>query len=139
MTPFRINFLDHVAIMVKDMEVSAQWYQKVLGLQKYELPEWGAYPIFLLAGKSGIALFPANANVEENKSERNIRIDHYAFNVSRDAFDKAVIWYEELGLKHTIKDHHHFLSVYIHDPDGHTVELTTLVGEESSFYKSEDN
>lgn len=138
MTPFKINFLDHVAIMVKDMEVSARWYQKVLGLQKYELPEWGAYPIFLLAGKSGIALFPVKADGEENKSDPSIRIDHFAFNVTRDAFDKALKWYEELGLKHTVRDHHHFISVYTQDPDGHTVELTTLVGEESSFYKATD-
>ena len=51
MTKFEIAFLDHVAIRVKDMEVSAGWYESVLGLNRYQLPEWGAFPIFLLSGK----------------------------------------------------------------------------------------
>ena len=55
-----IEFLDHVAIRVADLEASAKQYQKVLGLKRYQLPEWGDFPIFLLSGKTGIALFPAN-------------------------------------------------------------------------------
>ena len=52
-----LEFLDHVAIYVADMEASAKWYENVLGLKRYQLPEWGEYPIFLLSGKTGIALF----------------------------------------------------------------------------------
>ena len=29
-----IDFLDHVAIRVKDLKVSAEWYQNVLGLKE---------------------------------------------------------------------------------------------------------
>lgn len=28
----KLDFLDHIAIRVKDMQISAEWYQKVLGL-----------------------------------------------------------------------------------------------------------
>ena len=35
MIPFNINFLDHVAIRVKDMDVSIEWYSRVMGLKKY--------------------------------------------------------------------------------------------------------
>ena len=48
-----IEFLDHVAIRVKDLNVSAEWYQKVLGLKRYQPPEWGEFPIFMLSGTSG--------------------------------------------------------------------------------------
>ena len=51
-----LEFLDHVAIYVSDMEASARWYENVLGLKRYQLPEWGEYPIVLLSGKTGIAL-----------------------------------------------------------------------------------
>ncbi|MEZ4794777.1 MAG: VOC family protein [Flavobacteriaceae bacterium] len=51
--PFHIDFLDHVALRVRDLEVSVAWYEKVLGLKKYQLPEWGPFPIFMLSGKSG--------------------------------------------------------------------------------------
>ncbi|MBC2838569.1 VOC family protein [Robiginitalea sp. SC105] len=81
MEPFKIDFLDHVAIRVANLEASAAWYAKVLGLEKYQLPEWRDFPIFMLAGKS----------------------------------------------------------VYTTDPDGHTVELTTLVVEENAFYRKSDN
>jgi len=60
MVPFNINFLDHVAIYVKDMTISIEWYRTILGLKKYQLEQWGDFPIFMLAGKSGLAIFPAN-------------------------------------------------------------------------------
>lgn len=88
--PFSIDFLDHVAIRVKDLEASAKWYQEVLGLKRYDLPEWNGVPIFLLAGKSGIALFPANAQDPVLDPEsRNVKIDHFAFNVDRVNYDLA--------------------------------------------------
>ena len=77
-----IEFLDHVAIRVRDLEASADWYDKVLGLKKKQLPEWGEFPIFMLSGKSGIALFPANLNdPAPDSTSRNIKIDHFAFRV----------------------------------------------------------
>lgn len=58
---FQRRFLDHVAIKVRDMERSAQWYEQVLGLKRYTFAAWGGIPLLLLAGKSGIALFPPAA------------------------------------------------------------------------------
>jgi catechol 2,3-dioxygenase-like lactoylglutathione lyase family enzyme len=133
---FEIDFLDHVAIRVKDLKVSEAWYEKVLGLKKYQLDEWGPFPIFMLAKKSGVALFPAVVSDEElNLKSKNIKIDHFAFNVSKENFEKAHKRYLELELDFNIQDHHYFHSIYTKDPDGHTVELTTLVGDEKQFYK----
>jgi len=85
-----IEFLDHVAIRVKDMETSIAWYEKVLGLQKHQLPKWGAHPIFMLSGKSGIALFPAHLHDDTlNPESKNVKIDHFAFNVTNENFEKA--------------------------------------------------
>ena len=131
-----IEFLDHVAIRVKDLDISAKWYQKVLGLKKYQLPEWGAYPIFLLSGKSGIALFPAHLNdTELNLNSKNVKIDHFAFNVTKENFEKAKKRYKALHLDFDVQDHHYFDSIYTKDPDGHTVELTTLKVNDQEFYK----
>ena len=131
-----INFLDHVAIRVLDMEVSAAWYEKVLGLKRYAIAEWGDFPIFLLAGKTGIALFPADsAAVKRSKESKHVQIDHFAFNVTKENFDKAIRRYTELNLVFNIQDHHYFDSIYTEDPDGHTVELTTLKVQEHDFYK----
>ncbi|KZS41098.1 glyoxalase [Aquimarina aggregata] len=130
-----IEFLDHVAIRVKDLKISSEWYQKVLGLKKYQLPEWGEFPLFLLSGKTGIALFPANLNDPKlDFNSRNIKIDHFAFNVTNENFEKAKKRYTALNLDFNIQDHYYFHSIYTKDPDGHIVELTTIVVEEDGFY-----
>ena len=130
-----LDFLDHVAIRVRDLNTSAHWYEKVLGLKKYQLPEWGEYPIFLLSGKSGIALFPANLNdTKLELNSKNVKIDHFAFNVTKDNFEKAKKRYTELNLDFNIQNHHYFHSIYTEDPDGHTVELTTIMVNENEFY-----
>ena len=130
-----IEFLDHVAIRVKDLHGSAEWYEKVLGLKKYQFPEWGEFPIFMLSGKTGIALFPANLNdsvLEPNS--KNVKIDHFAFNVTNANFEKAKKRYKDLDVDFDIQDHYYSHSMYTKDPDGHTVELTTLVVAENEFY-----
>lgn len=133
---FDISFLDHVAIRVKDIAESIKWYEKVLGLQKYQLEKWGDYPIFMLSNKSGVALFPADVDDEQlNLSSRNIKIDHFAFNVTQDNFQRAIAKYDDLGLEYEIKDHFYFDSIYTKDPDGHTVELTAIKVNEENFYK----
>ena len=115
------------------MEVSATWYSKVLGLKKYKMPKWKEYPIFMMSGKSGVALFPASVS-KESTPVKAIRIDHFAFNVSNENFQRARSLYDKLGLSYELKDHYYFHSLYTLDPDGHIVELTTLVVDEEQFY-----
>lgn len=132
---FDLNFLDHVAIYVNDMEESIKWYAEVLGLETYKLKEWGDFPVFMLSGKTGIAIFPANMNDEKlNFNSKNTKIDHFAFNVSKDDFQKAQAHFSSLDIDFDFQDHFYFHSVYLRDPDDHKVELTTIVVDENNFY-----
>ena len=136
MNPFSINFLDHVAIRVKDMEESINWYKNVLGLKMYKIEKWGDYPVFMLSGKSGIAVFPANLEDEKfPQTSRNVKIDHFAFNVSNEDFNKAKKYFNQIHVDFGFMYHHYFHSIYLKDPDGHTVELTTLLVDDNEFYK----
>lgn len=90
----------------------------------------------MLSGKTGVALFPAR--MQDPKLDllsRNIKIDHFAFNVTNENFEKAKRRYAELDLDFDVQDHHYFHSIYTKDPDGHTVELTTIVVDEEEFYQ----
>ena len=135
MIPFNINFLDHIDIHVKDMDISIEWYSRVMCLKKYQLEKWGEFPVFMLSGKSGIAIFPANLDDEKcNQESRNVKIDHFAFNVSNEDFKKAQDYFNEINVLFEFQDHHYFHSIYLKDPDNHTVELTTLIVDEEEFF-----
>jgi len=127
---FEIAFIDHVAIRVNDLDQSVNWYRQTLGLKKLKLKEWGEFPVFMLANKCGVALFPANLNDDYlNPHSKNIKIDHFAFNVSKENFEKAKNKFTRLQIDFEVQDHFYFDSIYIKDPDGHTVELTSIKTE----------
>ena len=108
----KLAFLDHVAICVKDLDVSAEWYEEVLGLKKSQLPEWGVFPIFMLSNKTGVALFPANTDDPPlDLHSRNVKIDHFAFTVTKENFELARKKYTDLKFDFSIQDHHYFHSI----------------------------
>ena len=133
--PFELSYLDHVAIRAKDMDVSIRWYENVMGMKKYQLEAWGPFPIFMLSGKSGVAIFPAQLTDPEIPASKNIKIDHFAFNVTNTHFDNAQAHFKANNIPFEFQDHTYFHSIYLKDPDGHTVELTTLVVPEEDFFK----
>ena len=90
---------------MKDLNISTEWYQKVLGFKKHKLAEWGRFPIFLLSGKSRISLFLANLT-DSNLDSKNVKIDNFAFNVTNKKFQKSQNGYTELNLDFDIQDHH---------------------------------
>lgn len=136
MPSFQLSHLDHVAVRALNPALSVKWYEEVLGLKKYQLAAWGDFPIFMLAGKVGVAIFPADRQRPEfPQQNKTTRIDHFAFNVSSEDFLAARRHYEALNLSYNFQDHHYFHSIYTKDPDGHTVELTTQVLEDQLIYR----
>jgi catechol 2,3-dioxygenase-like lactoylglutathione lyase family enzyme len=124
MEPLRTGGLDHVAITVSDLERSIAFYSEVLGLErKYE--EWNV-PMFMLAGSSGLALFPAESHPGEGgDGKAEIRIMHIAFRVDRPEFDRARAELPSAGVEPRFEDHGSVHSIYFQDPDGHELELAT--------------
>lgn len=122
-----LQFLDHVAIKVKDLEASAKWYEEVLGLKKYQPEAWKPFPILLLAGHSGIALFPVGTSNQKLPKGNYQTMSHFAFRVTYANLEKAKHLFLAKNIPYDFQDHHYFHSVYISDPDGYRVELTAKV------------
>ncbi len=120
----KLEFLDHIAIRVKDPEASAQWYEKVLGLFRVQPKEWSPYPIMMLAGESGIALFSNNGSP---MSDDVLSSFHFAFRVPSGELEALKRQLSENEVPFTQEDHTYFLSVYFNDPDGYRLEATMKV------------
>jgi catechol 2,3-dioxygenase-like lactoylglutathione lyase family enzyme len=121
---FKLQHLDHVAITVRDLKRSEQWYKETLGLERRN-PEWNP-PVMVCAGPSCVALFPAESASPGGPSGANtIATRHFAFAVDRTGFEAIQDEFKGKGIDFSFSDHGAGHSIYIKDPDGHTIEITT--------------
>jgi catechol 2,3-dioxygenase-like lactoylglutathione lyase family enzyme len=124
---FLVNHIDHVALTVKDVERSVAWYHDVLGLERRHREVWHGVPAMMYAGETGIALFPAaTANPDPAPERRNTTVmRHLAFQVDRANFLRAQAELRGSGIPFSFEDHQIAHSIYLNDPDGYEIELTT--------------
>jgi catechol 2,3-dioxygenase-like lactoylglutathione lyase family enzyme len=123
---FQLQHLDHVAISVRDMNRSIDWYARTLGLEKRSL--WDGEPVMMCAGDTCLALFSVDGPgiaMSESERQRHLTARHIAFRVDRANFEAAQKEFREKGSDSRFADHGVCHSVYVDDPDGHTIELTT--------------
>lgn len=122
---FEIHHLDHIAIRVADVEASANWYGEVLGMKPAFEGQWGGVPTMLALGPTLVALFPASDADPDGALPARIRVDHFAFRTDRENFEIARRELPARGVAVDFHDHDASLSIYLRDPDGHQVEITT--------------
>ena len=105
-----LEALDHVGLVVSDMARSVRWYQEVLGLRRAH------------EEASGVALFP-------NENGGPIPVDdpmrHVGFRTSRRGLELAKAELLANGIEFHEGDYGVAWSVYLPDPDGYQVEITT--------------
>ena len=122
----QLEGIDHVALSVRDVERSAQWYIDILGFEHRHKGVWDGVPTFIGKGKAALALFPANSNARPASSSRgDIRMLHLAFRADRKNFLAAQEELKRHGIKFEFEDHEISHSIYFCDPDGHELEITT--------------
>jgi catechol 2,3-dioxygenase-like lactoylglutathione lyase family enzyme len=121
----QLEGIDHVALSVRDVERSAQWYIDVLGFEKRYADVWGGVPTFVGKGTTAIALFPARDRDSKDSAPAKIRILHLAFRADRKNFLAAQDDLKRRGIRFEFQDHEISHSIYFQDPDGHELEITT--------------
>ena len=119
---FELEGLDHVALAVRDVERSADWYVDVLGFERRYHGMWEDVPVFVARDKTAIALFP-----RKNPSPRRTAdgILHLALRANRGNFIAAQRDLTSRGIAFHFQDHHISHSIYFQDPDGIELEITT--------------
>jgi len=125
----RVKTLDHVTVVVKDLERSRRFYVDTLGMREVPRPAFSFAGSWFQAGTTQIHLIhefaesgPAGNLLPEKL--RSSRTHHFAFEVE-DA-EAAIAWLKEcqvpiLGGPKPRPDG--YMQVFITDPDGHVVEL----------------
>ncbi|MDQ3102776.1 MAG: VOC family protein [Actinomycetota bacterium] len=126
MSRFGNQGLDHVAVAVSDIQRSRSFYEGVLGLERV-YPAW-EMPVVLAAAGTGVALFPESVHPSPTPNDVEppaVRILHIAFRVDRAGFEAARGELAAAGVEARFSDHEISHSLYLRDPDGHQIELTT--------------
>jgi catechol-2,3-dioxygenase len=122
----QLEGIDHVALSVRDIERSANWYIEVLGFERLHEGMWDGVPTFIGKGNNGIALFSASPDAKSTSStRRDIRMLHLAFRANRENFLTAQRELQKRSIKFEFQDHEISHSIYFSDPDGHQLEITT--------------
>lgn len=121
-----VEGIDHVALSVRDVEQTAQWYIDVLGFKRRFEGMWDGTPVFIGKGTTSIALFPVKPKESPALSERGgVRMLHLAFRANRKSFLASQEELKERGIRFEFQDHDISHSIYFSDPDGHKLEITT--------------
>ncbi len=117
--------IDHVALLVRDVEQSARWYIDVLGFEHRWPGMWNGVPTFVGKGTTALALFPSAGDQAVDAATRGLRMLHLAFRTTASGFAAAQQDLQRRDIPFEFQDHEISHSIYFRDPDGHELEITT--------------
>ncbi len=128
--PLRVKTLDHVTLVVKDLERSHAFYAGVLGMQAVERPKFSFAGSWFQAGKTQIHLIlehpesgPAGVPIPQQLLGMS-RTHHFAFEVDDAHAATEVLRSKGIPVVSGPKNRPDgMIQVFATDPDGHVVEL----------------
>lgn len=123
---FVLKGIDHVALTVRDVAQSVRWYEDVLGLKRLYEYAWGDFPAVVGVGTTALALFPLPASTPQSSPGQAVpAIRHIAFATDAENFVRAQRDLAQKQIPFEVQDHGIAHSIYLHDPNGHEIEITT--------------
>ncbi|MDQ6656351.1 MAG: VOC family protein [Verrucomicrobiota bacterium] len=123
---FELEGIDHVALAVRDVPRSAQWFIDVLGFEHRHAGMWNGEPVFVGKGSTAVALFRARSDAPSaTRAGERIGMMHLAFRASRADFVSAQDELTRRRIAFDFQDHEISHSIYFPGPDGMELEITT--------------
>ncbi|MBT5873326.1 MAG: VOC family protein [Candidatus Latescibacteria bacterium] len=121
-----LDGIDHVALAVQDVGRSVTWYEQGLGLGRRHEDIWGDFPAVVGVGTTAIALFPVEGkDPKQTPGRETLAMRHVAFRASRACFDAFCRRLKTQSIAFEFQNHEIAHSIYLNDPDGHEIEITT--------------
>ena len=123
----RIIGIDHVAINVRDLDKSVEFYTKVIGLKITERePSKPGTEYFLDCGPSLLGIIQAkDLSTLHPFENEGLGANHFSFRVHAKDFDPMIERLEENGVKiEFAKKREKSWSLYFYDIDGNKLEVT---------------
>jgi catechol 2,3-dioxygenase-like lactoylglutathione lyase family enzyme len=135
----RVKAIDHINMVVNDLDESNGFYKKVFGFEILEdsrkegLPPNKLGTPYSVLGVRGSAYLALHQSLEKGNGQENnvpIRIAHVGFHV--DNFDRVITRLKAAAITFLYGEKFfewaHSRSVYILDPNGHEIELVEHFG-----------
>jgi catechol 2,3-dioxygenase-like lactoylglutathione lyase family enzyme len=126
--------LNHVALTVRDLAVSAPWYEALFGaspvIDEDTDPDLH-HTVYLLGNGTLLGLHQfVKPAPDDEFSEYRVGLDHVSFGcANRTEVEEWAVRLEELGIEHgDIKDASYGSGVSFRDPDGIPLEFFALPG-----------
>lgn len=128
-TRIRVQQIDHVTIVVRDLERSRGFYVDVLGMQPVERPGFRFPGLWFQAGATQVHLIEENA--ESGPAGNRVapgatisRTRHFAFEVDNALEAEQALREADVAIVAGPKQRPDGpTQLYVQDPDGHVVEL----------------
>jgi glyoxylase I family protein len=126
-----ITGASHIALTVRDNDVSAAWYQRVLGFRFVKRFDTGIPRILLQHPESmfHVSLYNTDGRTGDRFSNLRTGLDHFALGVASD--EELHSWIDHLDaldVDHSpVRDLGHARFVSLEDPDGVQIELWVTI------------
>ncbi len=118
--------IDHVALVVTDVEASKSWYCEIFGFEPLKDVNPGSGATYIGNEHTRLALLTADeGSTFAPAVNQGSRACHFAFGVDGATFEAYERGLAGLGVTYEKLTHAESQSLYFSDPDGYFVEATT--------------
>ena len=129
---FTVDRLDHLVLNVKDVEITASWYQRVLGMEREEFGEsnrtalkFGGQKINVRPMDADLGNWPTGVNDQPGSADlcfiTAVGPEDVIFHLHNCGVEILVGPVDKIGALGPIR------SVYCRDPDGNLIEISSYL------------